>query len=355
MRANKLMAEIAVPVMRGLSQLTVLFVTEFFTLSFLILTALPAATRAQDSGAEGTMLRGDRAEISVTVKDRNGAIIKAPGTVKLFRAGVPMGQVSTSQGRAFFILPSLGDYTITAEATGYKSGQQDVSAMSAVRLEADVYLQPETEPNGVSGVPAGPVLAPKAKDAFDKGVQALRENKLDAAEKHVNEAARLAPSNPDVLYIQGVVFLRKKEWPQAQTVLEKATQLDPGNAHSLSALGMALTDQGKYQEAIPPLEKSMQLDANTGYETEWALAKSYYYRGKYEQALKISQEAMKQSNGNAPEIELLVAQSLTAVGRFEEAGDALRDFLKNHANDPQAATAKRWLDRLTADGKIKKQ
>lgn len=341
--------------MRRLSQFTVLSVTGLFTLSFLILTALPVATRAQDSGAEGTMLRGDRAEISVTVKDRNGAIINAPGTVKLFRSGTPMGQASITQGRAFFILPSLGDYTVTAVAAGYKPGQQDISVMSAVRIEADVYLQPETEPNRVSGIPAGPVLAPKAKEALDKGIQELRENKVDAAEKHVNDAAKLAPSNPDVLYIQGVVFLKKKQWSQAQTVLEKATQLDPNNAHSLSALGMALTDQGKYEEAIPPLEKSRELDANTGYETEWALGKSYYYRGKYDEALKISQEAMKQSNGNAPEIELLVAQSLTAVGHFEEAGETLRDFLKNHGNDPQAATAKRWLDRLTADGKIKKQ
>jgi Flp pilus assembly protein TadD len=349
------MAEIAVSVMRRLSQLTNLFATELFALGFLVLAALPIATRAQDSGAEGTMLRGDRAEISVTVKDRNGAIIKSPGTVKLFRSGTPMGQASISQGRAFFILPRLGDYTVTAVAAGYKPGQQDISVMSAVRIEADVYLEPETEPNTVAGIPAGPVLAPKAKEAFDKGIQELRENKIDAAEKHINEAAKLAPSNPDVLYIQGVVFLKKKQWSQAQTVLEKATQLDPNNAHSLSALGMALTDQGKYEAAIPALEKSIQLDANTGYETQWALGKSYYYGGKYDEALKTSQEALKQSNGNSPEIELLVAQSLTAVGRFDEAGEALRNFLKNHANDPQAPTAKRWLDRLIADGKIKKQ
>jgi hypothetical protein len=70
--------------------------------------------------------------------------------------------------------------------------------------------------------------------------------------------------------------------------------------------------------------------------------------------LKTSQQALVESNGKAPEIELLVAQSLTAVGRYEESAQALREFLKNHGDRPEAATARRWLERLTASGKIRR-
>lgn len=80
-----------------------------------------------------------------------------------------------------------------------------------------------------------------------------------------------------------------------------------------------------------------------------------YHHEQYDQALKTLQEALRDSNGRAPEIELLVAQCLTAVGRYEDSAQALRDFLKNHSNDPQAPTPKRWLARLTADGKIRSQ
>jgi len=61
------------------------------------------------------------------------------------------------------------------------------------------------------GMAARPILAPKAKEAMDKALQSLSDNKLDEAEKSLDEAARLAPNHPDVLYLQGVVFLRRNQ------------------------------------------------------------------------------------------------------------------------------------------------
>ena len=89
------------------------------------------------------------------------------------------------------------------------------------------------------------------------------------------------------------------------------------------------------------------------WDAHWTLAKAYYHQQNYDGALKESQDALNGSHGSAPDIELLLAQSLTAVGRYDEAAQALRAFLKNHAKDPSADKARRWLDRLTADGKIK--
>ena len=114
---------------------------------------------------------------------------------------------------------------------------------------------------------------------------------------------------------------------------------------------MAFADQAKYDAAISPLEKSLQIDP-ASWEAQWALGRAYYYTQRYNEALKESQEALAASNGKAPEIELLVAQSLTAVGRYDDAAQMLRDFLKNHRDRPEAATAKRWLDRLSTDGKV---
>ncbi len=220
-----------------------------------------------------------------------------------------------------------------------------------MKYEVDVNLQRIPNSNESSGVPGKPLLTPKAKEALDKSLQALSANKLSDAEKHVAEAAKLAPGHPDVLFVQGVLFLSQRNWTQAQSVLEKASQMDPNSARIFSALGMALTDQGKYEEAIIPLEKSLQLEASGGWETHWALGKAYYYRRQYDQALKTSQLALTESNGKAPQIELLVAQSLTAVGRYDDAAQTLRDFLKLHGDRPEAATARRWLDGLATRGK----
>ena len=195
-------------------------------------------------------------------------------------------------------------------------------------------------------MPGRPVLAPKAKDAFDKGLKALSVDKMGNAEKYVSEAARLAPGHPDVLYVQGVLYLKQKNWAEAQTALEKATQVDPSHARAFAALGMALSDQGKYDAAIAPLERALQLDGSVGWETHWALAKAYYRHEQYEDALCASQLALVESKGRAAEIALLVAQSLTAVGRYDDAAQTLREFVKEHGERPEAATAKRWLQKL---------
>jgi Flp pilus assembly protein TadD len=307
--------------------------------------------RGQDSGDQGTLIQGDRAEISVTVRNSSGEIVVAPATVKLLKDGIPSDQSSTSHGRAFFIPRGFGEFTVAVEATGYKPTQKDISITIAGKFEIDVYLQRDSPSNETSGVPQKPLLAPKAQEAFMKGAQALREGKLDEAKKYLDKAVQLAPSNPDVLYVQGMLFMRQHNWDAAQSVLQKSDQLAPNQARVLAALGMTLCNQKRYEQAIPLLEKSRQL-APSGWETDFALAKSYYYHGQYDEALKMAQSAHTNSHASISQVELLLAQCLTAVGRYDESAEVLREFLKTHPDDPDAATAKRWLQGLAADGKI---
>jgi len=320
-----------------------------FLVSSIVLSAAPALSQSRT--ADEIDLRGDHPEIAITIKDTSGQIVVAPATVRVYHSGILSGQSPASKGRAFFILNALGDYTITVDASGYKPAQREMDAPISIKYEVDMVLQREPNSNEAIGVPGKPLLAPKAKEALDKGLQAIGENKLSEAEKYVAEAIKLAPRHPDVLFVQGILLLNQKNWVQAQSVLEKASQMDPNNARIFSALGMALTDEGKYDEAIPPLEKSLQLDSAGTWETHWALGKAYYHHQQYDQALKTSQLALTESNGKAPQIELLVAQSLTAVGRYDDAAQALRDFLKRYGDRPEAPTARRWLDGLASSGK----
>ena len=316
------------------------------------LCAYPAPVSCQDSAEQGTNSRGSRAEIAITVRDGSGHMVNVPTAVKLYKNGMLEDQKSTSQGRAFFIPRGLGDFTIVVEPAGYKAAQKEVSLAVAIQYEEDVYVERDTGSALSTGIPGAPVLAPKAKEALGKGTQALKEGKLEEAQKHVGEAMKLAPGNPEVLYVQGILYMKLGKWEQAQTVLEKASQLDPNQPRLLAALGMNFSNQKKYEQAIPPLEKSLQLEPAAGWETEWALAKAYYYHEQYEQALKMAERAHTESHGSAPQAELLLAQCLTAVGRYEDSALILRAFLKNNAAGPDVATARRWLDRLKTDGKI---
>jgi len=314
------------------------------------------AARCQDVGSSTNVFHGNGGEIAVTVHDSSGELVSSPATIRLLRDGaIPSGSGETTRGHLVFVVTSLGEFTVVVEAVGYHSEQKVVSLPVTERAQVDIYLRRDSDSGSVTGVPGKPQLAPKAKEAFDKGLQALSADKLGEAEKYAGDAMKLAPGHPDVLYLQGVVDLKRQHFAEAQGALEKASQIDPTHARAFAALGMALADQGKYDAAIAPLEKSLQLDTAGGWETRWTLAKAYYQHEQYEEALKTSQAALAESNGKAPGIELLVAQSLTAVGRYEDSAAALRGFLKSHGDRVEAATARRWLERLTASGKIRRE
>ena len=316
------------------------------------LFAVPAC--CQDNGSEVNEFHGKGSEITVNVRDSSGEPISTPAIVKIYRDGTTLSrQGETSRGSAVLVVNYLGEFTLIVEAAGYESAQKQVSVQVTGRTQVDVFLQRISDAGRGVGIPGRPVLAPKAKEALDKGLRALSTDNVGDAEKYVSQAMRLAPRHPDVLYAQGVLWLKQRNWAGAQDALEKVTQIDPNHARAFAALGMALCDQGKCDAAIPPLEKSLQLDPAGAWETRWTLAKAYYQREKYDEALKMSQDALTASSGKAPEIELLLAQSLAAVGRYEDAAQTLREFLKDHGDRREAATARRWLERLTASAKIK--
>jgi tetratricopeptide (TPR) repeat protein len=321
-------------------------------LTVLLLLPFVLPSRAQDTGTAATEFHGKGVAISVVVHDSSGEPISSIAMVQLFRGTIPAGQAQTSHGRAELVVYDVGEFTVVVQSAGYATSQKDLFIDAAGSAEVDIYLRPSsTIP---TTVPGRPLLAPKARKAVDQGVRALGADNLTEAQKQASQAMLLAPGHPDVLYLQGIIFLKQHDWSKAQEVLEKATQIDASDANALTALGMALCDQGKYEAAVTPLEKALQLNpAAPSWDTRWAVAKTYYQLGHYDQALQMSQAALSSSNGKAPEIELLVAQSLTAVGRYEDAAQTLREFLHKHGDHREAATARRWLERLAADGKIR--
>lgn len=341
--------------MRQASQRALLRIGEFLLPVLLCNFLCPTVAGSQN--ISGTAVRGRKVEIDITIRDNSGQVLAAPANVKLLLNGVPCDEGLTSNGHISFTISNIGKVTAIVEAAGYEQGRNDASVSEPAEVQLEVSLQREkSSPSAPTPSPTDtPILAPKAKEALDKATQALRDDKLDAAQEALDQSVKLAPNNPQVLYAQGLLELKKHDWTEAQKVLERATQMEPGSARAFAALGMALCNQRKYSEAIPPLEKSLALDSDTGWETHWTLGESYYRTERFAEALKVSQVAQSEANGQVPEVDLLAARALTAVGRYEDSAKVLRDLLRNHSDGPAAVTARRFLERLTADGKIAKQ
>ena len=139
----------------------------FVLLSFWTLNlASPLRAQMGRGDTDESTFRGNRAEISITLKDNSGQVITAPATVKLYHMGALAGQSAASKGRAFFILNSLGDYTISVDASGYKPVQKDISFSMPINDVEDIVLQRDSGSNEAVGNGSGPLMAPKAKEAY---------------------------------------------------------------------------------------------------------------------------------------------------------------------------------------------
>jgi hypothetical protein len=173
------------------------------TLFGTLLFFLPA--RAQRDANDQNVFRGNPAELRVTLRDSKGQIVSVSATVKLYRMGALANQQITNNGHASFILPVLGDYSVAVLAAGFRPEQRDVSVQVAVESEIDINMVRDSIVPEGAPVAGRPVLAPKAQEAFNKGLEALGQNNMKEAEKRIGEAAKLAPGHPDVLYAQGVL------------------------------------------------------------------------------------------------------------------------------------------------------
>src|SRR5215467_8871677 len=119
----------------------------FVALAFFLACAEP--NWAQDGVNEQAAISGNSATIVVNVRNSSGDPLPVAAVVKLFRNGsIPNGQTTTSPGgRAIFLPQNLGDFSVVVEATGYKLGRANVDVPIPVRVEVDVYLQPEGDLN----------------------------------------------------------------------------------------------------------------------------------------------------------------------------------------------------------------
>src|SRR5262249_32427353 len=160
----------------------------------------PLAIFSQDSGSIEKEFFGNGVQISVAVHDDSGAPISTQGTVSLFRGTIPCGRAETSNGNAMLVVNGIGDFTVVVTVPGFGEGREYFSVHAEGKAQVDVYLKRSTGSGHVSGTPARPILAPKAKEALVKGLMALRSDKTSEAEREIAQALKLAPGHPDVLY-----------------------------------------------------------------------------------------------------------------------------------------------------------
>ncbi len=128
------------------------------------------------------------------------------------------------------------------------------------------------------GAPTAPAANPLS--LFSLGEAALRENKLDEAERDFRAVLAVDPGLAGAYANLGVIHMRRKQWPQALAALRKAEKLAPGIAGIRLNIGLVYFRQNDFLSAIKPFE-SVVRQAPDSYQARYLLGLCYFFNDRW--------------------------------------------------------------------------
>jgi tetratricopeptide (TPR) repeat protein len=245
---------------------------------------------------------------------------------------------------------ALGNYELTVTAVGYLSAHQQINAISPVTQHIDIVLQ--RDPNAVTLNDASGLMSAKAKKEAKRAVSLLKSGQLSNAQKHLDAAYKLAPSNADLNFLLGYLHFEQKDYAQAGTYLETAASLSPHSAPALIVLGRTDLARANYPAAQSVLERAVLADPED-WQPHDLLANTYlsekeYAKARDEAQMAIATGARYGKNVSGP-AELVLGQALIGLGQKKEGIQALEVFLKESPEKSIADQVRTLIAKLESD------
>lgn len=285
--------------------------------------------------------------IVVSVRTATGATLESMPTINVYTRTRQLYTTATAGAGSLRIdAVPVGMYTVEASAPGYITQAETIEvALRNDQVLLNFSMRTLGDPLAKPVTDKPPLLAPKGQKELSKGLEELRANHVEEARKHLLNAQKLAPNNPDVNYLLGVIASQTGNAAQATTYWEKAVSAFPAHGFSLLALGEVKLSQGDLTKARSYLDQAVAADSGSwrGHE---ALARAMLQGEQFEDAQKEAVKAIELGKVQANGAQLVLARALIGKGKYEEATRALKEFLAGKPSEAAATTAQKILDAL---------
>lgn len=294
------------------------------------------------------VLTSGGSHVFVSVRETSGIQVTQTATVSLKcpLTGVNLSRPAKDDGPvAQFLSIPFGDCRVEVQATGYKPVKEQVEVLQSVTHRIQyvfVYLHPESEA-ATGGRPV--MVPPKAVKEIDKGMAAMQKKKNDDALKHLNKAAQLAPTNPDVAYLLGMLALDSHDISAAGKHFQMAVSNAPTHERALLGLGYVQVDTNQWAPAVQTLEKAIQINNNSA-RAHLLLANAYAQLQNFPKAQEHAQRAEEFDRADAAPARVLLGEILSAEGNRDGAKLEFEGVLRDFPKAPSAAVAKEGLEHL---------
>jgi predicted O-linked N-acetylglucosamine transferase (SPINDLY family) len=190
-------------------------------------------------------------------------------------------------------------------------------------------------------------MNPQIAYLLNLSIQQIQSERLEDAERSLNQIIKLQPKNADALCFLSVIAAYRSKWEGALCLINQSIQISPNNTIAHSNKGNILKELGRLEDALKSYSKSIQLDPNH-FEAHNNLGNLYLDLELDEQAIESYERAIAlqplyaeaySNKGNA----------LHKIGRYF---DALSMYEKAISLRPNYADA--WLNRGFTLSKLKR-
>src|SRR5262249_50305828 len=162
---------------------------------------LGAASVSAQGGGQGVSGQGGDqvGTIVVGVHAAGGMTMDTLATVNVYTQYRQLYSTGTAgNGSLRFDGVPLGTYIVQASSPGYITAEETIELMLRNEQQNISFLMRLTsDPSAKPVTNKPPLLAPKAQKELNKGLEELRANHAEEAKKHLLNAQKMAPLNPD--------------------------------------------------------------------------------------------------------------------------------------------------------------
>ena len=299
-----------------------------------------------------TLKGHEGAELRITVLTADGKPLDRQALVRLHNDAhdTTNWQTTTDISDTLFEDLPLGNYDIEVGAVGYLSSRKKVEVANVVDIPGlRVVLQRDpafdSDDNDAS-------MSPKALQEMKHAIRALNSGDLKEAQKRLEKADELSPSNARLKFLFGYTFFVKGDFEQAQSYLVQATELNAHYDRAWNLLGRVQLVRGQLVQAQTTLQQAVAADPDN-WIAHNLLADAYLAQRDYERAHEQAELAIAKGDGEGTVAQLALAEALADLGKIPEAVGALQAFLDLHPKSSATAHARQLLTQLEQQRKSK--
>jgi tetratricopeptide (TPR) repeat protein len=257
-------------------------------------------------------------------------------------------------------LPSGGPMQINSDNNFYMAGCEIRAALSgyrsdAVQLATRRYLDnPDVgtivlhRMGNVEGLTTSAVSlgAPKdARKSYDKGLEALKKDNIDEAQKSFLKAVQGYPHFATAWYELGKVYEKRDHWADARKAYDEALSSDPKYASPLERVYLLDMRDGNWQAVADNSAKLLKLNPYEFPAAYMHNAMANFQIKQWDPAEKSVREGIKLDPANRyPRLNYILALLLAQKQDFPGCAEYLKKYIKLAPDAKDIETAKSQLE-----------